>query len=244
MFTSFSTQPGDSSVTSLWHPRLTFWRPQNLSYTHLHTTTLIFPHAPLIQWWAPSFFFLQLWLHATLHRRYQGNWQWLEICSIIEPRTVWLTGLGPPLLETGPSYWAISDIQFVLKFPLRGPKGPDLINIFYGEPWDVTGSASSPVLIIVQAHYGWPSGDGDSETWQWLTNTNRQRSDWCSMGWRFLIFLQGLWVIVQLHWWLGHASLRLIRSDSCKRVTMLRWIEFVSSTVLSITYQGNEPLCK
>lgn len=47
---------------------------------------------------------------------------------------------------------------------------------------------------------------------------------------------ESLCVIVQLHWRLGHASLKLIRSDSYKRVTMLRWIEFVSSTVLSIAY--------
>lgn len=47
---------------------------------------------------------------------------------------------------------------------------------------------------------------------------------------------ESLCVIVRLHWRLGHASLKLIRSDSYKRVTMLRWIEFVSSTVLSIAY--------
>lgn len=56
--------------------------------------------------------------------------------------------------ESDPSSKAISDIQFVLKLPLRGPQGPDLINIFYGEPLDVAGSAPGAVLIIVRAHYG------------------------------------------------------------------------------------------
>lgn len=60
----------------------------------------------------------------------------------------------PPPFETDPSSKAISDIQFVLKLPLRGPQGSDLINIFYGEPSDVAGSASGPVLIIVRIHYG------------------------------------------------------------------------------------------
>lgn len=85
---------------------------------------------------------------------------------------MWLTGLGPPPFETDPSFEAISDIQFVLKLPLRGPQGPDLINIFYGEPLDVAGSASGPVLIIVRAHYGWLCDDSDSEAWQWFMNAS------------------------------------------------------------------------
>lgn len=39
-------------------------------------------------------------------------------------------------------------------------------------------------------------------------------------------------MIVRLPGWPGHARLRLIRSDSCKLVTGLRWVEFISSTVL------------
>lgn len=55
---------------------------------------------------------------------------------------------------------------------MRGPQGPDLINIFYGEPLEVSGSASGPVLIIVRAHYDWLSDDSDSEAWQWLTDAS------------------------------------------------------------------------
>lgn len=210
---------------------------------------LIFPHAPQKQ---PPVAELSrfgpesLLLCATLHRRYQGNWQWLKICSIIEPRPVWLTGLGSPHFESDPSSEAISDIQFVLKLPLRVSQGPDLINIFYGELLDVAGSASGPLLIIVRAHYGWLC---DSEAWQWFMNalvsetqTGKEVTgvQWDRESW----FSRGLGLIVQFHWQLSHASLRLIRSDSCKRVTMLHWIEFVSFTVLSITYQRNEPHCK
>lgn len=181
-----------------WADRL-FWRSQNLSVTHAHTCIhlLWFSHVlhrSSHQLLSALSFPLKCWLHATLHRRYQGNWQWLEICSIIEPRPVWLTGLGPPLFKTNPSSKAISDIQFVLKLPLRGPQGPDLINIFYGEPLDVAGSASGPVLIIVRAHYGGLCDDSDSEAWQWFMNASvmKQRSDWSLMGQRFLIFARPL----------------------------------------------------
>lgn len=142
------------------------------------------------------FFSLKCGLSATLHRRYQGNWQWLEICSIIEPQPVWLTGLWPPPFSTDPSSEAITDIQFVLKLPLRGPQGPDLINIFYGEPLHVAESASGIVLIIVRAHYGWLCDDSDSEAWQWFMNAcevkpkQSERRDWSPMGrHRILIFL-------------------------------------------------------
>lgn len=192
---------------------------------------------------------LQHWLRASLHRWYHGNWQWLKICSIIEARPVWLKGLGSPPFETNPSSEAISDIQFVLKLSLRVPQGPDLINIFYGELLDVAGSASGPVLIIVRAYYGWLCDNSDSEAWQWFLNARVSETQtskevtgtkWDGDSW----FSWGLCLIVQFHWQLCHASLRLIRSDSCKRVTMLHWIEFVSFTVLSITYQWNEPHCK
>lgn len=177
-------------MISVWHPELTICSEDHkISLSHTHTPPLIFPRAPQIQ---PPV--AERWLHATFHRRYQGNWQWLEICSIIEPRPVWLKGLRPPPFETDPSSKAISDIQFVLKLPLRGPKGPDLINIFYGEPLDVAGSASGPVLIIVRAHYGWLCNDSDSEIWQWFMNASvlRQRSDWSLTARRFLLFARPL----------------------------------------------------
>lgn len=176
-------------VIRVWHPALTGWQfVWKATKSHLHTP-LVFPRAPQIRppvTECSLFLLLSLSLslplkprlHATLHRRYQSNWQWLEICSIIEPRPVWLTGLEPPPFETDPSSGAISDIQFVLKLLLRGPQGSDLINIFYGKALDVAESASGPVLIIVRAHYCWLCDDGDSEAWHRFMNVR----DWFKQG--------------------------------------------------------------
>lgn len=221
-------------------------RSENLSHTHVPSPN--FPTCSAeaaTSCWALSLFPLWLWLCASLHRRYQGNWQWLKICSIIEARPVWLKGLGSPPFETNPSSEAISDIQFVLKLSLRVPQGPDLINIFYGELLEcfrpsINNSQSLLWLTMLQQ-------------WQWgLTAVyerpirERQTSrEVTGIKWDAdSRSSRGLCLIVQIHWQLGHASLRLIRSDSCKRVTMLHWVEFVSFTLLSITYQWYEPHCK
>lgn len=147
------------SLNSAWNCRLTDVYTHAYTYVDFPTCSTNPSGHQLLS--APSLP-LQCLLHRTLHRRYHGNWQWLEICSIFEPRPVWLTGLGAfPPIKTDPSSKAISDIQFVLKLLLRGPQGSDLINIFYGEPLDVARSAWGSVLIIVRIHYGRLCDDTD-----------------------------------------------------------------------------------
>lgn len=79
----------------------------------------------------------------------------------------------------------------MLKLPLRGPQGSDLINIFYGEPLDVARSAPGSVLIIVRIHYGRLCEDTDSGL---LLQRGREVT-----GTEIPDFFQGLSAIVQFH---------------------------------------------
>lgn len=65
------------------------------------------------------------------------------------------------LFESDPSSEAISDIQFVFRLPLRSPQGPDLINIFYGEPSDAAACINdSQQSLRLPTWLRWQPGKG------------------------------------------------------------------------------------
>lgn len=118
------TWPTGSSVISMRHRRLTdlIWSSGTHTCVHLlwfshvlHRSSHQLPSAPS--------FSPERWLHMTLQRRYQGNWQWLEICGINEPRPVWLTGLGPPSLWDRPFLQSHQWHSICVKAPFEGPPG-------------------------------------------------------------------------------------------------------------------------
>lgn len=117
-FFFFLSWPVGIGLISIWDLKLTHVYICRPTSSH---QLLPVPLSPCLSLWSPP----ERWLRTTLHRRYHGNWQWLEICGIIEPRPVWLTGLGasPPPLGDRPFLQSHQWHSICVKAPFEGPPG-------------------------------------------------------------------------------------------------------------------------